>query len=316
MNKSKVGTRGSRLAIAQTKIALRSLRRVTLREFEIVPIITRGDVDKRRPLFSMNEKGIFEKELDRAVISGKVDFAVHSLKDIPSNLSKKLVVASIPKRSKPNDVLVSKRKLRLLSLPCCAIVGTSSLRRAIQLLKLRSDLRVKPIRGNVERRVVKSMEGDYDAVVLAEAGLTRLGMADAITQRFSVGEFVPAPGQGAIAMVCRRDNAEVISMLKQVEDARSRIEADAELSLTSKLEAGCRFPVGAIAARIPGKDTFTLYASIFSPDGTKNIKAKKIFKMKNAGVVGNEMAEMLLRNGATELAAGWRAAVKRWNRQI
>ena len=160
------------------------------------------------------------------------------------------------------------------------------------------------------------MEGDYDAVVLAEAGLTRLGMTDTITQRFSIREFVPAPGQGAIAMVCRRDNIELISMLRQVEDARSRIEADAELSLVSKLEAGCRFPVGAVAASIPGKNTFTLYASLFSPDGTKNIKAKKIFNMKNASVVGEEMAEMLLRNGTAELAAGWRAAVKRWNRQI
>ncbi len=315
MIKSKVGTRGSRLAIAQTEIALRSLRSKASLEFEIMHIVTRGDMD-RRPLFTLDEKGIFEKELDQAVISGKIDFAIHSLKDIPTDLSKKLVVASIPKRSKPNDVLVSKRNFRLQALPSGAIVGTSSLRRAVQILRLRSDLNVKPIRGNVETRVIKSMEGDYDAVVLAEAGLTRLGITKAISERFSIGEFVPAPGQGAIAMVCRRDNTELISILKQAEDVQSRIEADAEISLVSKLEAGCRFPVGAVAVSTPGKETFTLYASIFSPDGAKNIKAKKISKITNPDVAGGEMAELLLRNGAAELAAGWRAAVKKWNKQI
>jgi hydroxymethylbilane synthase len=289
------------------------LRRTGSHEFEIVPIITRGDAD-RRPLFALNEKGIFEKELDQAVMSGKIDFAVHSLKDIPSDLSKKLVVASIPKRSRPNDVLVSKRNLKLDALPPGAVVGTSSLRRAIQILRLRSDLKVKPIRGNVETRVSKSVNGDYDAVVLAEAGLTRLGMTKTIAQRFNIHEFVPAPGQGAIAMVCRRDNTELISILKEAEDARSRIEADAELSAVSKLEAGCRFPVGVVAVGIPRHDTLTLYASIFSPDGTKNIRAKKISKMMHPDVVGAEMADMLLRNGATDLAAGWRAAVKRWNK--
>jgi hydroxymethylbilane synthase len=314
MSRTKVGTRGSRLAIAQTEIVLRTLRRTGSHEFEIVPIITHGDVD-RRPLFTLNEKGIFEKELDQAVISGEIDFAVHSLKDIPSDLSKKLAVASIPKRARPNDVLVSKRNLKLHALPPGAIVGTSSLRRAIQLLRLRSDLKVKPIRGNVETRVSKCMNGDYDGVVLAEAGLTRLGMTKAIAQRFNIQEFVPAPGQGAIAMVCRRDNTELISILREAEDARSRIETDAELSAVSKLEAGCRFPVGVIAVGTPRQDTLTLYASIFSPDGVKNIKAKKISKMKHPKAVGAEMADMLLKNGATELAAGWRAAVKRWNKQ-
>ena len=315
MSKSKVGTRGSKLAIAQTEIALRNLRRKTSRQFEIVPIATLGDID-RRPIFTMDEKGIFEKELDKAVISGRIDFAVHSMKDIPSDLSKKLVIASIPKRSNPNDVLISNTNSKLQALPAGAVVGTSSLRRAVQLLRLRSDLKVKPIRGNVETRVTQTLEGDYDAVVLAEAGLTRLGMAKAITQRFSIHEFVPAPGQGSIAMVCRRDDNELITILKQTEDARSRTEAAAELSLVSKLEAGCKFPVGVVAVSTPRKGTFTLYASLFSPDGAKNIKAKRTSRMKSPEVAGEEMAELLLRNGATELAAGWRAAVKRWNNQI
>ena len=136
------------------------------------------------------------------------------MKDIPSDLAEKLIVASIPKRASPNDVLVSKRDLKLADLPTGAIVGTSSLRRAIQLFRVRPDLHVKPIRGNVETRVSRSIDGEYDAVILAEAGLTRLGMKDVIAERFDIKDFVPAPGQGAIAIVCRRDNKELITIIK------------------------------------------------------------------------------------------------------
>lgn len=315
MNNSRVGTRGSRLAIAQTEIALCSLRKRTSLEFEVVTITTRGDVDKR-PIFTIDEKGVFEKEINQAVISGQIDFAVHSLKDIPSDLSHELIVASIPKRARPNDVLVSKRKLKLADLPTGAMVGTSSLRRAIQLFRLRPDLQVKPIRGNVEARVNKSIAGEYDAVILAEAGLTRLGMKDVIAERFDVMDFVPAPGQGAIAIVCRKDNRELITLLKSIEDPQSRIEADAERALVSKLEAGCRFPVGAIAISKAQQSTFTLYASIFSPDGKKNIRLKNSGNKRHPAAVGVELADLLLKNGAEELATGWRVAVEDWNKKL
>jgi len=315
MNNSRVGTRGSRLAIAQTEIALCSLRKRTSLEFEVVTITTRGDVDKR-PIFTIDEKGVFEKEINQAVISGQIDFAVHSLKDIPSDLSHELIVASIPKRARPNDVLVSKRKLKLADLPTGAMVGTSSLRRAIQLFRLRPDLQVKPIRGNVEARVNKSIAGEYDAVILAEAGLTRLGMKDVIAERFDVMDFVPAPGQGAIAIVCRKDNRELITLLKSIEDPQSKIEADAERALVSKLEAGCRFPVGAIAISKAQQSTFTLYASIFSPDGKKNITLKNSGNKRHPAAVGVELADLLLKNGAGELATGWRIAVEDWNKKL
>jgi len=315
MNNSRVGTRGSRLAIAQTEIALCSLRKRTSLEFEVVTITTRGDVDKR-PIFTIDEKGVFEKEINQAVISGQIDFAVHSLKDIPSDLSHELIVASIPKRARPNDVLVSKRKLKLADLPTGAMVGTSSLRRAIQLFRLRPDLKVKPIRGNVEARVNKSIAGEYDAVILAEAGLTRLGMKDVIAERFDVMDFVPAPGQGAIAIVCRKDNRELITLLKSIEDPQSKIEADAERALVSKLEAGCRFPVGAIAISKAQQSMFTLYASIFSPDGKKNIRLKNSGNKRHPAAVGVELADLLLKNGAGELATGWRIAVEDWNKKL
>jgi hydroxymethylbilane synthase len=313
--KYKVGTRGSRLAIAQTEIVLSILREKTSIDFEVVTINTTGDID-RRPIFTIDEKGIFEKEINQAVISGHVDFAVHSLKDIPSDLSDKLIVASIPKRASPNDVLVSKEMLRLEELPTRAIVGTSSLRRAIQIFRLRPDLHVKPIRGNVETRVKRLGVGEYDGVVLAEAGLIRLGMKDVIVERFDINDFVPAPGQGAIAIVCRRQNTKLIKLLKEAEDPESKIEVDAERALVSKLEAGCRFPVGAVAVSKPSHSTFTLYASIFSPDGRKNIKLKNSGSVRHPAQVGIQLADLLLKEGAEELAAGWRNAVEDWNKKL
>src|SRR5918911_5353856 len=242
-----VGTRGSRLAIAQTEIALVALRKAHPQvRFEVIPISTKGDVDKR-PLFTLDEKGIFEKEVNEAVKQGIVDFAVHSLKDIPSDLSDNLSVACIPKRASPNDVLVTDNGQKLKDLAPGSVVGTSSLRRAVQLTKTRPNLNVRPIRGNVETRVKKVISGEYDAVVLAEAGLTRIGMKDVIIERFSVREFVPAPGQGAIAIVCRKDDKALIDMLKQIEDPRSRAEVMAERALIKKVEGGCRFPLGAVA---------------------------------------------------------------------
>lgn len=313
--KCRVGTRGSRLAIAQTEIVLSTLRKKTSLDFEVVTINTTGDLD-RRPIFTIDEKGVFEREINQAVISGQVDFAVHSLKDIPSDLSDKLIVASIPKRARPNDVLVSKENLKLADLPTGAIVGTSSLRRTIQIFRLRPDLHVKPIRGNVETRVKRSVVGEYDAVILAEAGLIRLGMKDVIAERFDFKDFVPAPGQGAIAIVCRRQNAELVQLLKTAEDPESKIEVDAERALVSKLESGCRFPVGAVAVSKPSRSTFTLYASIFSADGRKNIKLKKSGNAIHPAEVGTELADLLLKKGAKELAVGWRNAVEDWNKKL
>src|SRR5919198_4512739 len=171
MKKIRVGTRGSRLALAQTKLAISALLRARVpANFEVITISTKGDVDKR-PLFTMDEKGIFEKEVNEAVVDGSVDFAVHSLKDIPSDLAPDLVVASIPKRARPNDVLVTADGRTLKDLAPGSIVGTSSLRRGIPLKKLRPDLNGKPIRGNVETRVKKVISGEYTAIVLAEAAL-------------------------------------------------------------------------------------------------------------------------------------------------
>lgn len=314
MNSVRVGTRGSRLALAQTELAISGLRKAGLKvQFEVVTISTKGDVDKR-PLFTMDEKGIFEKEVNEAVRKGDVDFAVHSLKDVPSDLSKELVVASIPKRANPNDVLVAASGRKLRELASGAAVGTSSLRRAVQLMKMRPDLNVRPIRGNVETRVKKVVNGEYDAVVLAEAGLSRIGMKDVIVERFRITEFMPAPGQGAIAIVCRKADRRVAGMLRKIEDPRSRAEVFAERALISKVEGGCRFPLGAIArAR---NDTMTLYASVFSADGKKQIKASTAGSIHEPEKLGKKLADELVKQGAMEMAQGWRAAVQEWNAKL
>jgi hydroxymethylbilane synthase len=316
MIKLKVGTRGSRLAVAQTQIVLDKLRkRNPSIDFEAVTIRTKGDVD-RRPLFTIDEKGIFEKDVNEAVISREVDFAVHSLKDIPSELSDKLTIASIPKRATPNDVLVNGKKIKLVDLPSSSVIGTCSLRRAIQVMRKRPDLCIRPIRGNVETRVKKSITGEYDSLILAEAGLTRLNMREVIVERFSIKDFLPSPGQGAIAIVCRKDDLGLIKILKGIEDTRTRAEINAERSMLQEIEGGCRFPVGTCAVSSSDESKITLYANVFSADGTKSIKVKETGSSREPKRLGIAVANLLIKSGTMKLVDGWHEAVQKWNNRL
>jgi hydroxymethylbilane synthase len=312
----RVATRGSKLALVQTEILNRSLRNIfPSMNCDIIRIKSMGDIKRNKFLFSVNEKGIFEKEVDRAVLEERADFAVHSIKDIPTELDGDLVIASILKRESPNDVLIGKSKMKLEQLPKNSRVGTSSLRRAVQIKRKNPDVTVIPIRGNVESRVKKCINGPFDALVLAEAGLNRLELSDQIVQRFSYLEFVPAPGQGAIGIVCRKDNKKVLGVLQKIEDKSTRYAIDAERSLIQYLNAGCRFPVGAIA--IPNLRTkrITLHASVFSADGSQSINLKKSDVISNAVKVGKEVANDLLSRGAGDFAHEWREALEKWTVQ-
>jgi len=282
---------------------------------DIIRIKSMGDIKRNKFLFSVNEKGIFEKEVDKAVLDERADFAVHSIKDIPTELDGDLVIASILKRESPNDVLIGKSKMKLEQLPKNSRVGTSSLRRAVQIKRKNPDVTVIPIRGNVESRVKKCINGTFDALVLAEAGLKRLELSDQIIQKFSYLEFVPAPGQGAIGIVCRKDNKKVLGILQKVEDKSTRYAIDAERSLIQYLNAGCRFPVGAIA--IPNLRTkrITLHASVFSADGSQSINLKKCDVISNAVKIGKEVANDLLSRGAGDFAHEWREALEKWTVQ-
>ena len=308
----RIGTRGSPLSLAQTNWVISELKRKSPEtEFEIIPIKTKGDTDAR-PLFNINQKGIFEKEIDRAVAEKKVDFAVHSLKDVPAELPDDLILACIPKRESANDVFISKGNYTLDKIKKGAIIGTSSLRRAVQVSRIRPDLIVKPIRGNIESRIRKIDDGNFDGVILAEAGIGRLGL-DVKFERLSTTEFSPSPGQGALAIVSRRDNLQLIELLRTIEDPDSRFAIEAERSLSIFVDSGCRFPVGALAQKTG--DKLKLHVIVYSVDGSKSINVEKIGDPLQAKEIGKQIASELAEKGIAELAKNWREKVEEWNKK-
>ena len=306
-----VGARGSHLSVAQTNWVISELKKVNLDcDYEIKPITTKGDTDTR-PLFTIDQKGIFEKEIDRAVAQKEVDFAVHSLKDVPSELDEHLILASIPKREAVNDVFISSDNSTLDDIREGSVIGTSSLRRAVQVSRKRPDVIVKPIRGNIETRIKKVSGEEYDAIVLAQAGISRLGV-DVKCTSLSVDDFSPSPGQGAIAIVARADDAETISMLKKIEDDDSRLEIEAERSLSDYVNSGCRFPLGA-HAKSSGSE-MTLTVSAFSVDGKQSLQVNKTGKKEDPKSLGKNAGEELRRKGVNDLALNWREKVEEWNK--
>lgn len=307
-----VGTRGSQLSLAQTNWVIDELKKINPDcDYEIITITTKGDTDAR-PLFTIDQKGIFEKEVDRAVAQNKVHFAVHSLKDVPSELPEGLVLACIPKREAVNDVLITKKGLTLESLPPNAIIGTSSLRRAVQITRKRPDIKVKPIRGNIETRIKKIDESNYDAVILAQAGISRLGL-DVKYIKLSIDDFSPSPGQGAIAIVARSDDEATIQMLKKIENSDSRLEIEAERALSRLVESGCRFPVGAYAKSNGNK--MLLKVSAFSVDGKDSLVVEKLGEKNDPISLGIMAGKELQDKGVNNLALNWREKVEEWNKQ-
>lgn len=306
-----VGARGSQLSIAQTNWVISELKKVNHDcEYEIKPITTKGDTDTR-PLFTIDQKGIFEKEIDIAVAQKEVDFAVHSLKDVPSELDENLILASIPKREVVNDVFISSDGSTLDDIKEGSVIGTSSLRRAVQVSRKRPDVIVKPIRGNIETRIKKVSGENYGAIVLAQAGILRLGV-DVKYTPLSIEDFSPSPGQGAIAIVARADDTETISMLKKIEDADSRLEIEAERSLSDYVDSGCRFPLGAYA-KSNGLE-MSLSVSAFSVDGKQFLQVDKTGKKDDPKSLGKSVGEELRAKGVNDLALNWREKVEEWNK--
>lgn len=308
----KIGTRGSLLSLAQTNWVISELKKKSPEtDFEIVTIKTKGDTDAR-PLFTINQKGIFEKEIDRAVAEKKVDFAVHSLKDVPSSLPNDLVLACVPKREEANDIFISTNNNTLRTIKKGAKIGTSSLRRAVQIWRIRPDLVVKPIRGNIETRIRKIDKGEFDAVILAQAGISRLGL-DVKFEKLSTKDFPPSPGQGAIAIIARKDNHQLIEVLKKIEDLDSRYAVEAERSLSVFVDSGCRFPVGALAEKKGNK--LTLNVIVYSVDGNKSINVQNTGDFFQAAELGEQAALELAKKGVAELAKNWREKVEEWNKK-
>lgn len=299
-----VGTRGSRLSLIQTDIVIQKLRKeIPNLEIEVKMIKTTGDRITRKPLLLIKEKGIFEKDIDQAVLRGDVDLAVHSMKDVPTIQPPEILIVAVPRRGSPYDVFISREGLRLKDLPSGAVIGTGSPRRAAQLHRVRPDLKVEPIRGNVDTRVRKLRQGLYDGVILAEAGLQRLNMQDCITEHLLLEDFTPAPGQGALAVVAREGD-KVIEALTRVNHWLSMAEVLAERAFVRKIGGGCKVPLGAIARG--QNDTLSLCASILSPEGKEKIQTSEVGDLASPEVLGLKVAQEMLEIGARDLIRRWR----------
>ena len=293
----RLGSRRSPMAIAQSRQVADMITERTGRQVEIVGVTTLGDVS-RAQLTQIGGTGVFVSALREALLSGEVDLAVHSLKDLPTGPAAGIVLAAVPPRDDPRDALVARDGAKLADLPAGARIGTGSTRRAAQLLGLRADLRCVPIRGNANTRVGKVEDGELDGVVLACAGLVRIGFVSAITQVFEPEEILPAPGQGALAVECRADERELAALLEAVTDQASMAAVTAERSLLEALEAGCSAPVGAYAA---GLEHLQMRAAVMSTDGSRVLRARGAGPGADAGQLGRALAAELLQSGAGDL---------------
>jgi hydroxymethylbilane synthase len=292
----RLGSRKSPMAIAQSELVARLITERTGRRVEIVGVTTLGDVSQAQ-LTQIGGTGVFVGALREALLSGEVDLAVHSLKDLPAGAAPGIALAAVPPRDDPRDALVARDGAKLADLPAGARIGTGSPRRAAQLLAIRGDLQTVPIRGNAGTRLRQVTDGELDGVVLAAAGLARIGQQNAITQVFEPEEMLPAPGQGALAVECRDDNPELAGLLAAVNDEASMAAAVAERSLLEALAAGCSAPVGGYAA---GIGQLAMRAAVLSPDGTRALRAHGSAPAADARRLGQDLAAELLRRGAAD----------------
>jgi hydroxymethylbilane synthase len=285
------------MAIAQSRQVADLITERTGCRVEIVGVTTLGDVS-RAQLTQIGGTGVFVGALREALLGGEVDLAVHSLKDLPTGPAAGIVLAAVPARDDPRDALVARDGAKLADLPPGARIGTGSPRRAAQLLGLRADLRCVPIRGNAGTRLGKVTDGELDGVVLACAGLARIGYVHAVTQVFEPDEMLPAPGQGALAVECRDGDPELAALLATATDEASVAAVTAERSLLEALEAGCSAPIGAYAA---GAGPLTMRAAVMSTDGSRVLRAHGSARAADAQRLGRDLAAELLGRGAFDL---------------
>ncbi|OAI54271.1 hypothetical protein AYO44_15250 [Planctomycetaceae bacterium SCGC AG-212-F19] len=296
----RIGTRGSRLALWQAHHVAGLLRPLAApRPVELVEIQTAGDQDRDRPLAQLGGIGLFTKEIQRAVLDGTADIAVHSLKDLPTIPVEGLVLAAVPARGPSGDAFVSRSYAHFDALPRGARVATGSLRRRSQLLHRRPDLQLEHIRGNVDTRLRKLDEENLDALVLAQAGLERLGLGAAIKHLLDLVWMLPAVGQGALGLECRASDAATLALLAPLDDLATRQAVTAERSLLAALGGGCLVPIGALAA-VTG-ESLHLRGAVLSPDGKQRIGGETGGPAASAAELGRQLADDLLRQGAKAL---------------
>ena len=311
----RLGSRRSPMAIAQSGDVARLITERTGRRVEIVGVTTHGDVSTEQ-LTQIGGTGVFVSALRESLLRGEVDFAVHSLKDLPTGTSPGITLAAIPPRDDPRDALVGRDGAKLADLLPGARIGTGSPRRAAQLSVLRSDVTCVPIRGNANTRLAKVRAGELDAVVLAYAGLARIGQTDLVSEIFEPEDMVPAPGQGALAVECRADDAELAGLLATIEHPATRAAVTAERSLLAALEAGCSAPVGAYAGGQAGTGLLHLDAVVLgvrpatgqhggidasAASATMAVRERGEANLADAAWLGRELAARMLALGAADL---------------
>ena len=300
MKRAIIATRRSRLALWQAEHVKRRLAALHPGlEVELLPLSTRGDELVDRRLDEVGGKGLFIKELESAMAEGRADLAVHSMKDVPAELPPGFVLAAVGEREDPRDALVSGRYDSFGAMPAGAVVGTSSLRREAQIACAHPRLQVKLLRGNVETRLAKLDRGEYDAVVLAVAGLARLGLESRIRARLPAEELLPAPGQGALGIECLAARADLIPVLKKLENPEVEACVRAERTVSRALGGSCTIPLGAYAELSGG--TLRLRALVASPDGKRIARADEAGSTADPVALGLRAAEVLRRQGAEEI---------------
>ena len=299
----RIGTRGSALALWQANHVKDKLAELHGVRAELVRIQTSGDRFQSASLAQIGAeagtKGVFIKEIEDALLAGDVDLAVHSMKDVPTEIPSGLVFTAIPKREDPRDCLISRNGLALNELPNGARVGTSSLRRQAQLRHRRSDLDVVDVRGNVDTRIKKLEAGEFEAIVLAVAGVNRLGLTGKITQTFDTDVMLPAVGQGALGIETREDDAETTQLVAALDDRDTRACVTAERALLQELQGGCQVPMGALGQILDG--ILRLEAAVFSADGSEYVRCDESGSPREARAIGIRLGQSLLEKGADRI---------------
>lgn len=296
----KVGSRKSALAMWQTEHVIEILKEKNPElDFEIIPISTKGDKILDVPLAKIGDKGLFTKELEVALLNGEIDFAVHSVKDMPTNLPEGLKLGAMTKRHNPQDAFVSADDIKFEDLPEGAVIGTSSLRRRAQLLYHRPDLNLVDIRGNLQTRLTRMKEQNMDGIILAAAGLERLGMAENIKDRLDFSICLPAVGQGSLAIEIREDDFFIEKIIKGINDEETEICIRAERALLRDFEGGCQIPIGAHGEILEGK--LFLEGLVASLDGTKMIRNTIKTEVSDPEKTGKDLADLLRKDGAASI---------------
>ncbi len=300
-----LGTRGSPLALCQARMVQTLLEeRAPGCSIELKTLKAQADQNPELPLAAMGGEGVFVKELEAALLERRVDFAVHSLKDVPLETPAGLRIAAVLAREEPRDALISREGQGFEALPQGARIGTSSARRGSQLLHHRPDLTMLEIRGNVDTRLRKLQEGRYDAIVVAACGLIRLGLKARITELFALSVMLPEPGQGALAIEARADDREVLELVRRLEDPISRACVEAERACLKALGGGCRVPIAAFGEESQG--VLRLHAAVLSLDGRQRIEAQGTGQITEPARLGQDVAARLAKGGAAAVLASTR----------